>query len=842
MKKIISFLLSTVLVLSLHTTLSFASGDSTILSLQDFSHLEEGTKYTQGNVDAYGWQCNGTYNSEYQQSAEIVSEDGNNVVKISNHAYRAEFLNNKVKPNADTGIINVDFRIKMADKNSAKKIYFKGETGEELDIVLFSSGGDTYIKDHTTSSGKLVPVSGFKWEVNQWIDVNIQYQMAEGYVKLTLDNGTVKKSRCIDTNAIITDLYQLNFVSNTTGNAERSTTFYLDDVSVTGLDRFTVENHDFNDCSTTDSTVTGFTAGQTSGITSEISYVSRSAGDMALKVGVPGNGGSSRYWQITKFMSDIKFTNDCVLLEAETFFPDQLIQRSFCVRTPEGGQTPVVSFTTSGTIKVGNDTAFNSYVYKYRSGEGAPWYSIKAYLQLSTGKVRAEVSNGIENKVLYGTIKNNATTGNSSVSAVTGMDLLVQGSENSIVYNYYDNFKLSSFVVAESDFFTPKFTYTFDDVTTLNDNLVDYYQNNNGGWYTQNARADAQSHEYNAIAVGTEIDGRKALKVTTDGTTAFEVMNYIPANKITRYTLDVKTDDTSYMIIAARGVNLEGSNVNSLGNLLKIKNGKVYTLEDAENGDTYIGEVDSGVWHRIALEFDLTAGTYTAKVVNLDDNTIYTSEATPIPNNLRNITVVEYYIPYTATTVYMDNVFYGQATTFALLSDTADGSEVDAAIGVEILTTAGINPAESIITFAGSESTAWIDANGFNSANIRYLDPNTEYTVNYTLTNMFGESVTDSITFTTTGKGYGLSEIVLSDVEGGKSASVSGRLRKGETAQLIIAVYDGANTSRLIGAKLESVECSVEDKTFTVTVDADANNTVKAFLWDDMTPLKNYAK
>ena len=177
-----------------------------------------------------------------------------------------------------------------------------------------------------------------------------------------------------------------------------------------------------------------------------------------------------------------------------------------------------------------------------------------------------------------------------------------------------------------------------------------------------------------------------------------------------------------------------------------------------------------------------------------------------------------------------------------MLSDTADGSEVDAAIGVEILTTAGINPAESIITFAGSESTAWIDANGFNSANIRYLDPNTEYTVNYTLTNMFGESVTDSITFTTSGKGYGLSEIVLSDVEGGKSASVSGRLRKGETAQLIIAVYDGANTSRLIGAKLESVECSVEDKTFTVTVDADANNTVKAFLWDDMTPLKNYAK
>ena len=107
---------------------------------------------------------------------------------------------------------------------------------------------------------------------------------------------------------------------------------------------------------------------------------------------------------------------------------------------------------------------------------------------------------------------------------------------------------------------------------------------------------------------------------------------------------------------------------------------------------------------------------------------------------------------------------------------------------------------------------------------------------------MFGESVTDSITFTTSRKGYGLSEIVLSDVEGGKSASVSGRLRKGETAQLIIAVYDGANTSRLIGAKLESVECSVEDKTFTVTVDADANNTVKAFLWDDMTPLKNYAK
>ena len=127
MKKIISFLLSTVLVLSLHTTLSFASGDSTILSLQDFSHLEEGTKYTQGNVDAYGWQCNGTYNSEYQQSAEIVSEDGNNVVKISNHAYRAEFLNNIFTPNSYSGIINVDFRITLAAKHSSEILYLRGE-------------------------------------------------------------------------------------------------------------------------------------------------------------------------------------------------------------------------------------------------------------------------------------------------------------------------------------------------------------------------------------------------------------------------------------------------------------------------------------------------------------------------------------------------------------------------------------------------------------------------------------------------------------------------------------------------------------------------------------------
>lgn len=832
MKKIISLLLALTLVFTMSSVVSFAAAGDTLLDLQTFDHQNEGYIYPDRvSPDAKGWKSQtGKYNDQYTTAVEIVSDNGNNVAKITHtRNYLVEFVNDYVK-NVDAQIITASYKVKFADKASNRNLILKGS--QEMVVMTFKTDGTVAVGDSylPNDSG-----SNFIYDINVWYDVEFTYDLANSMVALRLTNGDSSYYTWGTVASGNTKVYRIDFF-NPAATADKSVMF-IDDVKVTEGGSIKSVDITFNEYTAHDHN-TDLGVSVTSGKTPVYSYVDRGNSDMALKVDLPGNTG---YWQGTKHHPGKLYSSGVVLAETDIYFPDYNMDRGLCIRTDPIGQTPLVRFSAEGTIRIGNTATYRANTYKYEIGKNAPWYHVKAYVDILTGKVRAEISNGTATKVFYGNLE-------SPVKTVFGAEYLVvgNGATSSTVSSYFDNLSLSSYINEDPDFFTPDYTYTFDNVTKLAPNTADYYQNNNEGWYVQNVRPAAYEEDV-ASGTGAEIDGRKALKLWSNGKTAFETINWITSYDATKFNFDARVDKEGHVRFCVRGNDANNKFNNNAQCLIKVLGNKVSLSDDSE-----LGEIVLGKWYRYSFVIDPTKGTYTAKLIDLENNTSSVSEAVAIPGDVedttkpqspRKITAFEVFFPGSANTAYIDNVCFSADTTFELVSSTANASTVDAAIGAEIAATDMIDPSATTYTINGAESGAWLDANGLNKVEFGYLEPGTEYTLNYTVANLYGDVLNGTITFTTDSLGYGLADLGLSKdtaAPGEILANISGRLPRGEEAQLMVAIYENGDALKLAGVQMLPITAVKEAKTYSIGIDVPDDGKeykVKAFLWDGITPL-----
>lgn len=830
MKKIISLLLALALVFTMSSVVSFASVGDTLLNLQTFDHQEEGYIYPdRAPVDSKGWRSQtGKYNDQYPTAVEIVSDNGNKVAKIAHKNHIAEFINDYVTK-VDAKTITTTYRVKFADKASNRNLILRG-TKEKIVTTFKNDGtvnvGNAYLKNELGEN--------YVYDVDVWYNVKVVYDMANGLVNTTLDDGTSVYSVTGSISADNTKVYRIDFF-NQSASGDGSV-MYVDDIKVEEGGSIKSVDLTFNQYTSSDNT-TDMGVSVTSGITPVYSYIDRGNGDMAFKVDLPGNTG---YWQATRHHSSEAFSSGVVLAETDIYFPDYNMNRTLCIRTSLG-QTPVIKFISGGAIQIGNTTAYLASLYKYEFGENAPWYHVKAYVDIASGKVRAEIDNGTLTKVFYGNLK-------SGVTKAWGIEYLIQnnGATSATVSSYFDNLSLSSYINEDPDFFTPDYTYTFDNVTKLAPNTEAYYQNTNEGWFVQNVR-HADYEEDVASGTGVEIDGRKALKLWSNGKTPFETINWIASYDAVRFNFDARVDQAGHIRFCVRGYDANNKFNNNAQCLIKVLGNKVSLADGSE-----LGEIALGKWYRYSFVIDAAAGTYTAKLIDLENNTSSVSEAVAVPGDVedttkaqspRKITAFEVFFPTSANTAYIDNVCFSADTTFELVSSTPNASTVDAAIGAEIATTDMIDPSATTYTLNGAENGAWLDANGFNKVEFGYLEPGTEYTLNYTVANLYGDVLNGTITFTTDSLGYGLADLGLSKdtaAPGEILANISGRLPRGEEAQLMVAIYENGDALKLAGVQMLPITAVKEAKTYSIGIDVPDDGKeykVKAFLWDGITPL-----
>ncbi len=535
--------------------------------------------------------------------------------------------------------------------------------------------------------------------------------------------------------------------------------------------------------------------------------------------------GNNNYVKISNKKSTAEFINkftamdssvDTVEVSFQIKFADKNSEKQIRLRS-SADKDIALTFAADGKVKAGK-AVIADLIY-----ETDTWYDVKIAYAYKTATIAAKISDG---NLSYNAIAVGQNT-DAARNCINRIDFYSAstGDDNKTTEFCVDDIS----VMARSEF-VPQYAQSFDNITALNDNSVENYKYYNEGWYMQNASG--------ALANAESIDGRKALRLTTDGTTHFEVVKNFISKAFVRYEFDFRCDTTNEIRLCVGGVDNAGTSTVKGGNFaLKFKDGKIYDSQSKE-----ICFFNLNTWHRAALQFDFSAGTYSAKLVNLSNNTLLATKTdATIPAGTVDITTVKYYFPQKSGTMYIDNVVYGGVQSFAI--NPVDVLTVDAARGIDMLFNRGVDPSASVIQINDAGESYTLDANDLCTLNIGYLRENTSYVITYEVADMYGDKLQGTLQFATGDRGYGFTQLALSESEvkpGEISALVTGRLHKDDEAKLIIALYSKSGSLCLEKIDIVNIPVSVDDKTYTASLDIPDDGgeyCVKAFIWDGSEPL-----
>lgn len=835
MKKFISMILAVVIAATLcvlNIMPTYAADDTNGIVL-DFESYDVDSPFTSGYA-ADEW---GFYDSSEAKNASATvvasgSETYGNVLKITEGG--------AVTQTGYQALSNYNwwkftFSIKFEDMNEARafSVMYSNKAYEQF---VFNTDGTVTHKGHI--------VEDFIYETGKWY--NVCYKIGNynsSYLKIDDGNG----------NSVADTGYNYSYFPGGTGSRLFFTTtsangggvYYLDNINIT-QDTYTIHTFENYDSYTVGKSVTDFQAAKyqfdiSANNNTTMTIAERAAGDMALKVSVPAGAPLVSASMRSKTSTSMDYASSYgvgyshALYELDMKFSDKNVGYGVLAYYTSSSEAYIIRFLNDGTVKVGNDIIKG---FTYKSGTNAPWYNIKLYVEASTGKIKAIISDGESTTVATG-----VTTAPATGHALRDIRFYFGINDKPAVASevWVDNIQFKEFFPT-SDFFAPTSYFSFDDLTAENQLPTGYSASSYSNWSVYNNKAGTVE------GTGEVIDGRKALKVTRltsdsrqNTTLRFNSMSNEPISAIDKIQFDVKKPV---------------SNLGVAGDMIFVGDACVATISDGQkikiNGTEY--DFTFGDWHRIAIDFNLgeTTYTYNIKVINLDKNTLVaetqniTTTLTALPTSFQYLSGMpngEYF--------YIDNVYMsGSDNKTYNLEQTWLENDVLPHLGAALTFNQSINSASASneitlngVKYTGADANAFLDASEFGTVRFAGLEGETSYDVEYKLYDMFGNAAEGKTRFTT-GESYAFGDITLSKegtlTAGDVTATLTGKISADMGASLIFALYEkGGN--EMLEAKAVNIGWSREEDTYTVTltVPEAGEYEVRAFLWDDaIRPIK----
>lgn len=838
MKKFISLLIAMTMCMSLFAVSALADGETALTDDQtfDFENLDAGYSFTSGYTDGYlGANIAGT-----GDSVEVVASGDTahgNIVKVT-HAAATQIGYEALNSAASTTNWSAGFDIKFDDLNEVREFaYFLG--GTVYPELIFNTNGTVALSDGQIIENLVI-------ETGKWYNFNVNItSYNEVYVKATTESGDVFTA--------VGGRYSYND-NKTAANrrlyframGEQSGVYYLDNIDVAPGASWRYGFEDFDDVAS------GYDFGTNNAASfkyQSYDYAYGKGDDYSTMVAVAREG-SNNALKITKGegttgQSEVygwggyKVSNAAINYDIKLM--DKNVERRIIAY--DGSDRYVLTFKEDGTVAVCG-TPIPGFVYE--SGANAPWYNVKVYLSISEGKVIAVINDGKNIVKGEGTMTFNADGVDRTrfyIVAKNGGNL----GDYAPSETYVDNIIIKEFF-PPTGFFTKSINFSFDDMVDASKTVPEGYSGN-----TYHTFSVYNNHIGTANGTGAVVDGRKVLSVnryTDEGPNVNTPLrltsiksNYFTPDRI-EFDIKLPKDNTSY-----KGIY---SMLGSDWILDMYGDGSVkIAADDAKTHQSVFGN-----WHRVAIDYDFTGAsvTYDIKVVDLDRNELVCSYEDISSNNTAANGIDVFLINmamYAGEKFYVDNVtlYSADAAPYALGS-TFLKEDAQPHLGSAVLLNHALDPSNAgnklVIngtTYEGAEANKFLDARFLNTASFTGLDGSTSYTIAYKLYDMFGNAEEGATVFTT-GEKYTFGDISLSQEDnlaaGEITASLTGKISADMEASLIFALYK-KDSSRMEDVEIVNIGYSKEEDTYsaTLTVPAEGEYEVRAFLWDDeMSPLK----
>lgn len=488
----------------------------------------------------------------------------------------------------------------------------------------------------------------------------------------------------------------------------------------------------------------------------------------------------------------------------------------------------LLKITNKGALKIGDNLISTDY-FKFGTWANGH-YRLKVYYFAKLGKVGVNIQ---RLKYAAGTPVDKEWTFTGEAPECDFIDSVsykINNGTNSAANSQLFKFNLSKFNefgVAENIINSQRI-FNFDDLAskTIKNHETSGFHTSYYGWYTQNTSADCN------VAYAEE-DGRKTLKMFSDGTKYLDLLKYfdLSLGSIPVIEADMKIEEGSVVRLSVDGPACsDGKSINKT--LVRFDDGKANLVSSVE-----IPGFEYGKWFRVSVYVEDTV--VKAKLVNLDTGVITEAEAefdyanTMKYINTFRLTPVKDYV----SEVYVDNISFSEKNVHRVVPEFENGSTLISDEVTFASSTFNIDKSKSFVKLNGKNlDLSNIITDEFNKVRVTGLKQNTDYILDYKFSNYWGDEV-EGVISVNTGTFYDFAPLSITNDGSVYTVSANGNIATstGNEAKLVIAVYENAS-NKLLAVNIANIEESAikADYSSSLTLTEDYSGcTIKAFLWTD---------